>query len=119
MNSFRNIRNWIVGIGIVACICGFSTAYGASAAKKSAAKSKIKPTLEVKQEADYSDAGADTCLKCHDDASEYPAVAIFRSSHAVIGDKRTPFGQLQCESCHGPAGEHSKDGLKKAPKEKR
>lgn len=54
----------------------------------------------------YSRKGADTCLACHDDEL---ALAIFRTKHAVPSDSRTPFGQgqLQCEACHGPGGEHS------------
>ena len=74
----------------------------------------IKPSiLEIKKSAHYSKTGADTCLKCHDDESEYPAAAIFKSSHAVKGDKRTPFGQLQCESCHGPGGKHTVKRVRK------
>ena len=55
---------------------------------------------------DYSRKGADTCFACHDDQT---ALAIFRTKHAVPDDSRSPFGheQLQCESCHGPAGDHS------------
>jgi len=54
----------------------------------------------------YSRNGADTCFACHDD----PVVlAIFRTPHAVPGDPRSPFGhgQLQCEACHGPGGNHA------------
>ena len=53
----------------------------------------------------YSPKGADTCLKCHDD----PHVAeIFKTPHGTRADSRTPFAQLQCESCHGPGGEHAR-----------
>lgn len=55
----------------------------------------------------YSKAGADTCLRCHDEDSDLPAVGIFRTRHAVAADQHSPFGQLQCESCHGPGGEHA------------
>jgi len=49
--------------------------------------------------------GADTCLTCHGD----PAVTvIFSTKHAVAADPRTPFAHLQCESCHGPGGDHTK-----------
>ena len=40
-------------------------------------------------QADYSEAGADTCLKCHDeDEFAYSASAIFKSRHGQRGDKR-------------------------------
>jgi DmsE family decaheme c-type cytochrome len=54
----------------------------------------------------YSSKGADTCLSCHDDAT---TLAIFQTKHGVPSDPGSPFGhgQLQCESCHGPGGEHS------------
>jgi len=51
----------------------------------------------------FSPEGADTCLACHDT----PAVTgIFRSAHSAAADARSPFGQHQCESCHGPQGQH-------------
>jgi DmsE family decaheme c-type cytochrome len=55
---------------------------------------------------EYSRKGADTCLACHDDAE---SLAIFQTRHAVPSDPRSPFGhgQLQCEACHGPGGEHA------------
>ena len=57
--------------------------------------------------APYSAKGADTCLGCH----EGPEVNdVFHTAHAQPGDARTPFGegQLQCEACHGPGGNHAK-----------
>jgi DmsE family decaheme c-type cytochrome len=62
---------------------------------------------------EYSKRGADTCLRCHDEDSEYPVLPIFKTKHAQPADKRTPFAQLQCETCHGPVGEHGKRRLKK------
>ena len=58
------------------------------------------------QEADYSREGADTCLSCHDDEV---TLALFRGAHAVPTDPNGPFGhgQLQCEACHGPGGDHA------------
>jgi DmsE family decaheme c-type cytochrome len=57
-------------------------------------------------EVEYSKNGADTCFKCHDDQT---MLAIFRTKHANPEDSRAPFGhgQLQCEACHGPAGDHT------------
>ncbi|MBX3702503.1 MAG: DmsE family decaheme c-type cytochrome [Steroidobacteraceae bacterium] len=56
--------------------------------------------------AEYSPAGADTCLMCH---SNDAVLGIFRTRHAMPSDPRGPFGhgQLQCESCHGPGGAHA------------
>ena len=61
---------------------------------------------EVAPDVSFSRKGADTCLACHDDEL---TLALFQTRHAVPGDPRSPFGhgQLQCESCHGPGGEHS------------
>lgn len=56
----------------------------------------------------YSEEGADSCLKCHDEDAEVPVLDVFKTKHAVHADARTPFAQLQCESCHGPGGEHAK-----------
>ena len=55
---------------------------------------------------DYSRKGADTCFQCHDDQV---MLAIFRTKHAVPSDPKSPFGhgQLQCEACHGPGGDHA------------
>ncbi|MGA9335591.1 MAG: DmsE family decaheme c-type cytochrome [Rudaea sp.] len=73
------------------------------------------PTTAGAVAPDYSAKGADTCLKCHDDAN---VAAIFGTRHAVAADQRTPFGQRQCESCHGPGGDHAKrlhPGEKRTP----
>ena len=55
---------------------------------------------------DYSKKGADTCFQCHDDQA---VLAVFRTKHAVPDDPNSPFGhgQLQCEACHGPGGDHA------------
>ena len=54
----------------------------------------------------YSKKGADTCFQCHDDQV---VLAVFRTKHAVPEDPDSPFGhgQLQCEACHGPGGDHA------------
>lgn len=58
------------------------------------------------ESAEYSRGGADSCFACHDDPA---MLAIFRTPHAAPGDPRSPFGhgQLQCEACHGPGGDHA------------
>lgn len=55
----------------------------------------------------YTDRGADTCIKCHDEDSEFPVFSIFKTRHAVAADARTPFAGYQCEACHGPGGQHA------------
>ncbi|WP_455198918.1 DmsE family decaheme c-type cytochrome [Kaarinaea lacus] len=65
----------------------------------------------------YTRKGADTCLKCHDEDYKYPIYPVFFSKHGDINDKRTPMGQLQCESCHGPGRAHATEprvGFKRA-----
>lgn len=50
----------------------------------------------------YSEEGADTCIKCHDEDDDYPVFDIFKTKHGQQGDKNSPFAGLQCEACHGP-----------------
>jgi len=56
---------------------------------------------------EFSRAGADSCLLCHRETSEFPATAIFDTPHAARLDPEAPFAQLQCESCHGPSEDHA------------
>lgn len=60
-----------------------------------------------KDDVPYSRRGADTCLTCHRDPLTH---TIFDTKHASPADPRSPFGQgqLQCESCHGPGGNHAR-----------
>lgn len=67
---------------------------------------------------EYSKKGADTCIRCHDEDNEYPVLPIFKTKHGELNDPRSPMAVLQCETCHGPVGEHEKEvkeGEKKAP----
>ncbi len=57
---------------------------------------------------EFTSKGADACLKCHDEDSEFPVMAIFKTPHATQADPHSPFSQHQCESCHGPGGDHAK-----------
>lgn len=50
----------------------------------------------------YTEKGADTCIKCHDEDDAYPVFDIFKTKHGQQGDKHSPFAGLQCEACHGP-----------------
>ena len=58
-------------------------------------------------EPQLSEPGADLCIGCH----RIPKVlSVFSSAHGERNDARTPFAQLECESCHGPRGRHPIDG---------
>ena len=50
----------------------------------------------------YTEKGADTCIKCHDEDEAYPVFDIFKTKHGQQGDKNSPLAGLQCEACHGP-----------------
>ncbi len=63
--------------------------------------------------ATYAERGAETCMKCHDEA---PVTHILYTKHAQRADKRTPFASHSCETCHGPSPEHL---IKPAEGEKR
>jgi DmsE family decaheme c-type cytochrome len=68
------------------------------------------------KDGDYSRRGADVCLGCHDETYPFPVDQVFLNAHGkqIHG---TPFSDnqqseaypagLQCEACHGPAGEHA------------
>lgn len=64
------------------------------------------PVTAADDPPEYSKEGADTCFQCHDDQT---VLAVFRTKHAVPGNPDSPFGpgQLQCEACHGPGGQHA------------
>jgi DmsE family decaheme c-type cytochrome len=63
----------------------------------------------------YATAGVDGCMACHNT----PEVnQILKTPHARQADKRTPFANHGCESCHGPSGEHvsgAQSGGKRPP----
>ena len=52
---------------------------------------------------DYSEQGANACLDCH----ESPEVmGILDTPHADASNPKTPAGQKECQSCHGPSATH-------------
>lgn len=63
---------------------------------------------EETEQASFSRSGADSCLRCHDETSDFPVLSIFRTAHGAPGDERSPFGGAQCETCHGPGGDHGR-----------
>ncbi len=46
------------------------------------------------------------CTKCHDESDEEPVLAIYKSKHALMADRRTPFADQGCITCHGPSEAH-------------
>ncbi len=88
------------------CLTAFALVAGGALAQQAAA-----PAPQPKP-GQYSEKGADTCLECHaDDDGVYSGSALFRSKHALRGDRRAPFGAggLQCEACHGPGALHARN----------
>ncbi len=87
------VADWLCAVTSIAAALLMA---GAAVAQTEEAESAQPSTPE------YSRAGADTCLSCHDESSEFPVLAIFKTRHALGSDSRTPFANLQCVSCHGP-----------------
>jgi DmsE family decaheme c-type cytochrome len=81
----------------LACVAGTGTAQAADAIDED----NVSITATI-QPGTYTEKGADTCIKCHDEDNVYPVFDIFKTKHAQQGDKRSPFAGLQCEACHGP-----------------
>ena len=80
---------------------------------------KSVDAVQIKKQANYSRKGADTCLACHDEDSEFPVLNIFKTPHGLQNknvNSHSPFAQKQCETCHGPAGKHSTKRLRKGQK---
>ena len=46
--------------------------------------------------------GADVCVACHEDKLQ----TMLHTSHGQSSDPRAPFGQRDCETCHGAGMEH-------------
>jgi DmsE family decaheme c-type cytochrome len=68
---------------------------------------------------EYS-AGVKLCLTCHKEGKEKPAHEIFLTKMGASADPDSPFGEgnHDCETCHGPAKEHTKrraDGSRVLP----
>jgi DmsE family decaheme c-type cytochrome len=92
----------VLGKLMLGLLCGLAAALGSSAAQ-----AQLAPA--------YAEQGASTCMKCHD---KPPVTHILETEHAVMGDKRTPFAQHGCESCHGASPQHlvkPPEGQKRAP----
>jgi DmsE family decaheme c-type cytochrome len=89
-------------------LCG--TGWAQSAETDTTAVTEAEPKA-----ATFSRRGADTCLRCHDEDSEFPVLDLFKTRHGQQADPRSPFSQQQCESCHGASGEHSRRARRVGP----
>lgn len=99
----------------------FSMAFGVAIATGGAASEYAHDLLVAKLlDGEYSRRGADTCLGCHDDAEPFPTLDVFRTVHGHPAVPGSPFetsrqatlpAGLQCEACHGPAGDHARSIL--------
>ena len=59
----------------------------------------------------YTDEGANSCIRCHDEDDDYPVMSIFDTRHGQQESVGTPFSPvvgLQCEACHGPGAAHAR-----------
>ncbi len=92
MNRMQVTAALLLGLGLMSAAAVAASKDGSPAAAAEAA---------------YAGGGADTCLKCHDETSEFPVMAIFQSRHGQASDARTPVHGLQCEACHGPSAAHA------------
>jgi len=69
----------------------------------------LAPYASIESHAEeFTRSGADSCLLCHGESSEFPATPIFDTPHAARLDADAPFAQLQCETCHGPSEAHAR-----------
>ena len=82
-----------------------------SAAKWDAKMSpeQVEATLDAKfAEGKYSPKGADSCLMCHRRSEK--VMDLFKGPHGIANSSKSPMAGLQCESCHGPMGNHNRGG---------
>ncbi len=97
--SGKRIAGWAGGLGLAfALLVGAGGASAADAPRKATAATAAEPAQAL-----YSDRGSATCMKCHDKA---PVTNIMATPHGTKGDAHSPFGQHECESCHGPSEIH-------------
>jgi DmsE family decaheme c-type cytochrome len=55
------------------------------------------------------------CTTCHNENWRVPVLEIFQTKHAVAADKRTPFADQACMTCHGQSPEHLKNPVASPP----
>jgi DmsE family decaheme c-type cytochrome len=98
----KNVAALIACLLLAGMFAVMATAKGAG--KESSTAKTADASAETPQ---YSSKGADTCIVCHDD---FEVLSLFKTRHGQRADARSPFGKgnLQCEACHGPGGDHAR-----------
>jgi DmsE family decaheme c-type cytochrome len=101
---------WLVALASarasVGADSGGAPVAGESARSKLAQATTAKPpetAHPTTAQGTYAPTGEKACIECHDTES---VTGILQTPHAVKADKRTPFAQHQCETCHGASPEH-------------
>jgi DmsE family decaheme c-type cytochrome len=108
------VKHRIGGFAILVLLCAAVFATPSAAADGAAAQPAAMPTAGDASVALYSEKGSATCMGCHNEA---PATDILKTPHAMKGDPRSPFGQHECEACHGPSESHVAGFAKGTPVE--
>lgn len=91
----------------------FGAALNAQASSPNSSTPEKKPVEPTK--AALPAAKKIPCLDCH----EGPVVSsILNTKHAMMADKRTPFAQDACQTCHGASQEHMDSGGEQVPSTK-
>jgi DmsE family decaheme c-type cytochrome len=103
MSARIRIGGFTIAAFACAMIMGVAGPSFAARAAQDAAPQASGASAPAAEQPMYSDRGAATCMKCHDEA---PVTDILKTPHGMKGDSRTPFGQHECESCHGPSQAH-------------
>jgi DmsE family decaheme c-type cytochrome len=96
LNNMKNSQFWQLAY-VAICVCWLALLGGVNAADQAG---EDDTTLV----SEFSKAGADTCLSCHNSDS---MLAIFQTAHGQQADPDAPMAHLQCEACHGPGGNHA------------
>ncbi len=100
MTTARTVVSAFVALG-TAFLLAQLFPLSAAAQAPSAATPRAGP--EAAQQA------ARTCTACHNENWRTPVLAIYQTKHAVFTDKRTPFADQACLTCHGQSAEHLKN----------
>jgi len=111
MTRFRRsdvVFGLLFGVALLGGIAYLPAAHAADTGNTTSAQTAETAAPQLAQnQPEYSEKGIAGCLDCHDETDEHPVLSIFKTAHAQMADKRTPFAQHGCESCHGPSRAHA------------
>jgi len=107
----RMNRFWVIllqSLILVFCAAGTVRAAEEPAAGAAPAEAAKPPAKDLVLRGDAK------CTRCHDESDNAPVLAIGKTRHGVMADKRTP----TCTSCHGESDAHinKPEGVKVRPK---